>query len=398
MGNGDHFYCVLERKSNETPCLSIVIVTFNRERLLRLLLESLLRQPEVESIEVVVVDNGSSIALSEVTLDLIRGFSSYSVFRREENTFSTEPWLIGIRSSRGKYVVTPGDDDVPTPDFLRIFHELAEAEDASILAAGMRHIDEDGKSLGVYSIPPNHVERAIWMGLLLCVNPFALPATAFLREGLDLSEAPGTRFAMDWWIWNVSAARGKVITTDLIAINYRVHQGQERHSFTSDLTGLEGARSLLSVMDSASWRTELGSLSQSELEQFCGQVMSPPFMNHGDRRWLPLLEMRLVDVMPKWSPLHSRIVLAAHALEMNGSNQNLDFLSTVVGSRIKEVSELVSKRPNDSSEDTRHDESLSLSRGDFRFQRIEPILRWVAQSKFGDSFLLYLNRAMKRKY
>jgi GT2 family glycosyltransferase len=112
-----------------TDCLaSIVIVNWNGRRYLEPLFESLARQTlSRESFEVILVDNASA---DDSVAFVQQRYPWVQVIPHSRNDGFAGGNNIGIRHSRGRYVVLLNNDTEPDPSWLSILIEVAEKTQA----------------------------------------------------------------------------------------------------------------------------------------------------------------------------------------------------------------------------------------------------------------------------
>jgi len=103
-----------------SPLVSIVVPTYNSEKTLPLCLESIGRQTYRE-IEVLVVDNFSR----DRTVEIAKAYGARVIQERSERTRAKN---IGLRESRGKYVLFIDSDMELTPRVVEECVELAESD------------------------------------------------------------------------------------------------------------------------------------------------------------------------------------------------------------------------------------------------------------------------------
>lgn len=390
------FYEVASSGGLGTPRFSLVIVSFNRPELLAACLSALAEQEGSHKAELIVVDNGSTapIAWDDVALG---NFASVSLFRRDKNVFSVDPWVFAVSRAQGEFILLPGDDDLPRRNYLSTFDDLVSVEGCTLAAAGMRHVDAEGRSKGVFSIPPGPKSRGEWAAQLLSFNPFSMPATAFARRSVDLSRAPSTRFALDWWIWNIAAAAGLVCTSPEVVIDYRVHKGQERHGYTPAITGIEGARALTSVIEDQRWLASFLSLSPMEIEAFCQSLVHGGGLNHGEPRWSGLLQMRVADHLRGLAPPEQLVLIYAQALGLSAADLDLSFIATAVGFDIAGSvnSELFSMYEDGRVRSGRN--SNEVDRSDLRYPVLSPLLALVGRLAPLERLLYWVNHRLKHR-
>lgn len=112
------------------PLLSICIPTLNRCALLEVLLENLVREatPHLDRIEIVVADNAST----DATSDIVQQSPLPIVYARQENTvgFARNVLFSSAALASGEFVWVIGDDDLVLPGGIsRILKSISDAPD-----------------------------------------------------------------------------------------------------------------------------------------------------------------------------------------------------------------------------------------------------------------------------
>src|SRR6266545_3837262 len=95
---------------------SVVVVSHNRAALLRRCLEALERAEDRESLQVLVVDNGSGDGSAE----LQAAFPAMRFIPLPKNFGLTKAWNIGIRAADAPHVVLLHDDTEVEPAAIRL--------------------------------------------------------------------------------------------------------------------------------------------------------------------------------------------------------------------------------------------------------------------------------------
>lgn len=123
--------------TGETPIVSIIMPTYNREPTLARAIDSVLRQ-DFEDWELVVVDDGST----DRTLELLKGYTDprVRVVRHERNKGACAAQNTGLDWARGQWVTMLGSDDELTRDALSSILGVAE-RDPSIDAVTCNCVD-----------------------------------------------------------------------------------------------------------------------------------------------------------------------------------------------------------------------------------------------------------------
>jgi len=131
--------------------VSVVVVSHNRAGLLRKCLESLERAEERETLQLVVVDNGSR----DGSADLAAAFPAVQFIRLPKDFGLTKALNLGWRAADAAYVLFLHDDTEVEPAAVRLLAETLDAN-ADAAAACPLLVDDGGKpapQLG--SLPPS---------------------------------------------------------------------------------------------------------------------------------------------------------------------------------------------------------------------------------------------------
>jgi GT2 family glycosyltransferase len=133
------------------PRISVVVVSYNRVEELRRCLATLEKSEGRETLQIIVVDNGSTDGAAQLDHE----FADLQWIRLPKNFGLTKAWNLGWRAADAPYVLFLHDDTEVEPDAIR---RLAEALDANpdAVAVCPLLIDRDGQpapQLG--SVPPD---------------------------------------------------------------------------------------------------------------------------------------------------------------------------------------------------------------------------------------------------
>ncbi|MFN3421374.1 MAG: glycosyltransferase family 2 protein [Armatimonadota bacterium] len=164
---------------SDAPLLSVVIVSWNVREDLKECLQSLLKTGDCGletgeqglSVEVIVVDNASMDGTVETVR---REFPQVRLIANSENLGYTKANNIGIKESRGKYILLLNPDTIVKPNALRALVDCAEAHpDAGIVGAKL--LNPDGsiqRSARSFPDMGAGLFRNTFLGRLFPNNPF----------------------------------------------------------------------------------------------------------------------------------------------------------------------------------------------------------------------------------
>jgi N-acetylglucosaminyl-diphospho-decaprenol L-rhamnosyltransferase len=106
------------------PKVSVLVVSYNRKALLRRAIEALERSEARETLEIVVVDNGSSDGSQQLESEYPR----VRFIRIPRNFGLTKAMNLGVRGSEGEYVFFLHEDTEVFPETARILAEVLDAQ------------------------------------------------------------------------------------------------------------------------------------------------------------------------------------------------------------------------------------------------------------------------------
>ncbi len=118
----------------DASMISVLMLTYNREKLVSRAIESILAQT-YKDFEFVIVDNGSSDASGKIAEEYAKKDSRVRVIRRDRGSISAGR-NTALDAAKGDYIAFIDDDDWAEPDFLEFLLKLLEENDADISICG----------------------------------------------------------------------------------------------------------------------------------------------------------------------------------------------------------------------------------------------------------------------
>lgn len=217
------------------PAVSVVVLTWNREALLRETLGSILAQT-YRDIEVLVVDNMSTDGTAAYLEDLAARDERVRHVRHANEGSIARNRNVGVREAAAGWIAFCDDDDLWEPGKLARQMELAEARpEVAIVCSDVLLFDERGE-IG------RHVGGRgadITLGDLLGpgLNPVMTSSAVVRRDVFERAggwdESLDVATVEDWELWVAAAAAGFAIAyVDEPLVRYRVHAGSMSHRDT----------------------------------------------------------------------------------------------------------------------------------------------------------------------
>jgi len=189
------------------PLVSVIIPAYNAERTLRRAIDSALAQ-DYQPIEIIVVDDGSKDATSEVAAKYMP--KAVQLLQLPRNRGEGGVLNQGIAIARGKYIAFLDADDEWLPSKLTRQVAALESNSAAIMATcGCRFVNSSGTLVEEFGIrPPGVTNDQVWRSLLAatCIaKPCVLArASAFKQMGMFDTTVP-IMADQDMWIRLASA-------------------------------------------------------------------------------------------------------------------------------------------------------------------------------------------------
>lgn len=134
--------------------ISVIMLTFNRERLVGRAIESIIGQT-FSDFEFIIVDNGSTDRSGAIADEYEQKDSRIRVIHKEKGNIGSGR-NAGLDAAHGDYIAFIDDDDLCEPDFLEFLYNLAFEHDADISICGAADKTFDEKH--IYSAQEAEVE------------------------------------------------------------------------------------------------------------------------------------------------------------------------------------------------------------------------------------------------
>jgi len=217
---------------NENPKVTVAIPTYNRSKLLKEAIASVLAQ-DYPDFRVMVVDNASP----DDTEAVVRSFADRRVtyIRNERNIGCMPNWNRAIELNSSPYFCLFSDDDVMLAGFLRESAMILDGHPRVAFSfTPVRYVDINRVALGIHhtqDMPIGVVEGLEYIELCVegrrCrVEPSAVMMRAAAIADVGHFDTPHTRDTDDLNLWFRLAARYSVAFIPRELVEMRIHEGQ----------------------------------------------------------------------------------------------------------------------------------------------------------------------------
>ncbi len=202
------------------PEISIVMPVFNREKYIKIAVESILNQTFTD-FEFVIINDGST----DNTLSILQSFDDkrIKIFTNEQNSGIVFSRNRGLKEAQGKFIGMFDSDDVALPEKFKIQYKfLVENPEFAMVGSWVRWIDENGKILRKkwkLNKPSSHIPA-----IMLFRNYFVQSTILIRREAIPQGGySSGFDIVEDSKMWFDVARKYKVANIQKYLVLYRVH-------------------------------------------------------------------------------------------------------------------------------------------------------------------------------
>lgn len=192
------------------PLVSIILPTFNREKLIKKSVESVLSQT-YKNLELVVIDDFSSDSTPDVLSQYQRDDQRVKVIRNGENIGFVRSLNKGIKQANGFYVARIDDDDFwcDKQKLEKQVNFLENNPDYALAGGGVVKTDEKGREVARFLFPESDPE--IRQRMLLS-DPFVHSSVLFKKDDWQTANGYDENFdySQDWDLWAKLGRLGKL--------------------------------------------------------------------------------------------------------------------------------------------------------------------------------------------
>ena len=219
--------------------VSVIVTTFNREKLLQETLDAILNQT-FKDFELIIIDNYSL----DNTKEVVKSYNDDRIryFKNQNDGIIAINRNFGIKKSKGEYIAFCDDDDLWMPDKLE--KQLSEFEkDAQIglVCTNGVNFNENGDFGLLHKRSLN--DNDFKLESLVFENPIVNSSILIKKSVIDdvgmMDEEPEFFGAEDYSLWIRTTKKYRIKYIDLPLTKYRTHLGAYRNDTEKSLAVTE---------------------------------------------------------------------------------------------------------------------------------------------------------------
>lgn len=160
--------------------ITIIIPTYNREKVIKNAIKSVLNQ-SYQNFEIVIVDDGSTDSTTQTITKVINQDSRIIYIKHPSNLGSQAARNTGIKSAKGDWITFLDSDDQLLPNSIKLRLDLALQKQVKVVHSECYVIYSDNNKL-LFGVPP--LEGRIYPNLLSAPGP-VFPALFVLKDAFE---------------------------------------------------------------------------------------------------------------------------------------------------------------------------------------------------------------------
>ncbi|MDK3157458.1 glycosyltransferase family 2 protein [Kamptonema cortianum] len=227
-----------DRVSENFPLVSVGIPTYNREKLLKSTVESVLNQ-SYKNLEIIISDNGSTDGTESYCRELSQKDPRFTYIRQPINLGSSKNFEYVLHQATGEFFMWLADDDLCEPELIeKLIEKLVEDSTIILSTSDVKLIDAEGSLISIQTIPTLYPEND-WLEVRRSLFEFlprnmevnfavyGLGRTEFAKKFFERWSIECYGFTLGWEYPYLAklATFGKIVAIPQPLKLYRFHEG-----------------------------------------------------------------------------------------------------------------------------------------------------------------------------
>ena len=207
--------------------VDVLLATYNGERFLRPLLDSVLGQSHSD-ISLIISDDASSDGTKEILRDYAARDKRIKLFEQERNLGFVRNFEFLLNKSDAPYIAFADQDDVWAPGKIEIMLSVLKTSGKSLAYTDMRRIDAEGKVIAESWFKEKGYPKVSGTAIKACaVRHFCAGCSQLMTASVKRKMLPFKNdvFAHDWVSVFCASELMGIIYMPAALTNYRAHEG-----------------------------------------------------------------------------------------------------------------------------------------------------------------------------
>jgi len=220
-------------KNQTKGLVSVLIVTYNRPILLKILLDSVIHQT-YDNIEIIIVDDSTSTESEKLCQSYV---NKIRYFHRQKKGGIPSAYNFGIKQMHGDWLKLLSDDNILTPNCIETLIENVNDPKYCILYSDYEFINDQGIEIGIHKEKnfSNYDDFAaeFWKSMPVNGETTLIHKSCLSKVG-EFDSNFGSMSDFDWFLRACLIHKCNYVHTPQILLKFRLHTNQATHGDFQD--------------------------------------------------------------------------------------------------------------------------------------------------------------------
>ncbi|MDR2902156.1 MAG: glycosyltransferase family 2 protein [Lactobacillales bacterium] len=206
------------------PKISVMMATYNRADMLPGAIDSILTQT-LGDFEFIIINDGSSDQTDQIIRDYARLDKRIVYIKNVRNLGLVDSLNKGLNAARGKYIARMDDDDISTPQRLRVQYEFMEKHpDIDVVGGRVQRLYSDILDDYPFEVDPNVYKILPYLKRTPLAHSAAFIRSDFLKKNKILYDRNFVHVEDKKFWLDIMDAGGKISSVSEMVLMYRFHR------------------------------------------------------------------------------------------------------------------------------------------------------------------------------
>jgi hypothetical protein len=313
--------------------LTICLLTQGREQIDEFI-ESARSLEDLSYVNFLIVDNASPMEQSQKIKSWASRQPRTYYIRRDNNSTDMNQLWEEVKEFASEWVLFPGDDDRLLESGFLEWKSITDVDSSiNVIAMSAEIIDKNGKPVHEIQNPNFSEKYSVGSSLARALHhpPFFWPSLFFKKE-LVTHTIPVSRFVVDWTTGIYLVTKGKIVTSETPAIQYRRHSTQESNLVSTNRKHFEALYWLDEFIGSKDFDLWLTNAEDVQIQDFWREVINTkPIYDQEDLSMILTFSIAKKILHTEVSSHIRNVIVADLSLILGALQYDNDFRESVDG-------------------------------------------------------------------